>query len=66
MTTGQRISRARRNAGLSQLQLGRLAGVRQEAVAHWEKDRRSLYAWRLCVVAAACGVRPVCLIGGQP
>lgn len=40
-TLGERIREARKAVGLNQTQLGKLIGVRQSAVAHWEKGDKS-------------------------
>ena len=40
MTLGERIAQARKQAGLSQEQLGEKLGVSRQAVSKWEGDLR--------------------------
>lgn len=42
MTTGQKIKKARKAAGLTQKQLGELLGVKQAAISALEKDRTNI------------------------
>lgn len=41
MTTGQRIKAARKNAGLTQKELGQKLGVAYQTLAQWENDLRN-------------------------
>ena len=42
MTTGEKIKKARKAAGLTQEQLGKLLGVKQAAISALEKDRTNI------------------------
>ena len=53
MKIGARIRRARRHAGLSQVQLSVLLGVQRSAVSNWESGN-DVYPTMVNLVAIAC------------
>lgn len=56
MTTGQRIKAARKNAGLTQKELGQRLGVAYQTLAQWENDLRNPKPDTLQRIAAALDV----------
>lgn len=56
MTTGQRIKLARRNAGLTQKELGQKLGITYQTLAQWENDLRKPKFETLKRIADALGV----------
>lgn len=56
MTTGQCIQRARKNAGLSQKQLGEKLGLSASMIGQWENDLRNPKYETLKRIADALGV----------
>lgn len=56
MTTGQRIKLARRNAGLTQKELGQKLGITYQTLAQWENDLRKPKFDTLKRIADALGV----------
>ena len=63
-TTGHLIRAARKAAGMSQNELGRIVGVTGFLVSHWEANRRPVTD--LDAVATALGTTPEALTGDQP
>lgn len=65
-TMGERIKWARKQADLSQEQLGKAAGVSKGAVSLWESSQtKNLKNTNLYAVAAATGVRAEWLVSGK-
>lgn len=63
MTTGQRIRAARKNAGLTQKELGEKLGVAYQTLAQWENDLRNPKYETLQRIAAALEVSASDLMG---
>ena len=57
MTTGQRIQRARKKAGLSQRQLGEKLGLSASMIGQWENDLRNPKVETLQRIADALLIR---------
>jgi transcriptional regulator with XRE-family HTH domain len=55
----------RRQRGLTQRQLGELAGVAHTTVQQLESLSRGAYPQTLCKLAIALGVEPIDLVGGD-
>ena len=53
MTTGERIRAARKNAGLTQKQLGKRLNISYQTVAQWENGLRNPKFETLCKIAQA-------------
>ena len=64
MTTGQRIKAARKNAGLTQKELGQRLGVAYQTLAQWENDLRNPKYETLQRIAAALNVDVSWLMNG--
>ncbi|WP_367399158.1 LexA family protein [Halomonas sp. FL8] len=64
MTIGDRVRRARKSAGLTQSQLGKVVGVRQATISELEKGESRSSAY-LVQIAHACGVNPDWLATGR-
>ena len=62
---GQRLSAARRNAGLSQIELGRLCGTPQSHISGMERGKRAPSIEMAKTLAQALGVTVHWLIGGD-
>lgn len=62
---GQRITRARKEAGLTQQQLATILGVSRPAVAQWEKGKTSPSAENLRNVATATGKQLIYFFTGS-
>ena len=60
---GERLAEARKQAGLSQTELGEKLGLSQRAIAHWERRRSSLYADQVVMLCKVLGVAPEYLFG---
>ncbi len=56
MTTGQLIKAARKNAGLTQKELGEKLGIAYQTLAQWENDLRNPKIETLNRIATALGV----------
>ena len=56
MTTGQRIQQARKNAGLSQKQLGEKLGLSASMIGQWENDLRKPKIETIRRIADAIGI----------
>ena len=56
----------RRRRGLTQRQLGELAGVAHTTVQRLESQARGAYPQTVRKLAIALGVEPVDLVGGEP
>jgi transcriptional regulator with XRE-family HTH domain len=55
-TLGQRISAARRDAGLTQKQLADKLGTTQRVITYWERESVGLKAEQLTALAEALGI----------
>jgi transcriptional regulator with XRE-family HTH domain len=55
----------RRRRGLTQRQLGELAGVAHTTFQQLESLSRGAYPKTICSLAAAIGVEPIDLVGGD-
>jgi transcriptional regulator with XRE-family HTH domain len=60
---GQRVTKAREVAGLTQVQLAERVGVTQPVVAYWEREPVALRAEQLAALADALGVSGDYLLG---
>jgi transcriptional regulator with XRE-family HTH domain len=60
---GLRLSAARKDAGLTQLELGERVGVTQRVVAYWERESVGLKADQLVSLADALGISVDVLLG---
>lgn len=58
MTTGERIKKARKEAGITQRDLGKLLGLSFQAIAQWENDLRKPKPETTKKIADALGVNP--------
>lgn len=56
MTTGERIKEARKQAGLTQKELGDRLGLSYQAIAQWENDLRKPKRETLLKIADAIGI----------
>jgi transcriptional regulator with XRE-family HTH domain len=56
MRGGEYVLMARRRAGLTQRELAERLGLRQAAIARWERGDRQVSVEDVEVVAAACGL----------
>jgi transcriptional regulator with XRE-family HTH domain len=56
------IRQARRQAGISQVQLARMIGVDQSAVSRIERGQRSVTVDRLVAISKVLGVEPSLLL----
>lgn len=65
MTTGQLIQQARKNAGLSQKQLGEKLGLSASMIGQWENDLRNPKIETLVRIAKALNVDYVLLLGSD-
>lgn len=65
MTIGERIKRARENAGMTQLELGEKLGVTQQMVGIYEKNKRSPKTETLERIAAALEIPVTDLLFGE-
>lgn len=65
MTTGQRIRSARKQAGLTQKELGKKLGLSFQSVAQWENDLRNPKKETLERIADALGVSFFDLLGNK-
>lgn len=63
MTIGERIFAARKNAGLTQLELGKKLGVSQQMIAQFEKSRRNPKLETIEKIAFALNVPVIELLG---
>ena len=63
MTTGERIKAARKNAGLTQEELGKRLGVSYVGISQWENNIRNPKYITLQRIANALGITPQELIG---
>ncbi len=59
------LAQHRRRRGLTQRQLGRLAGVAHTTVQRLESLERGAYPQTLSKLAVALGVNPEALVGGD-
>lgn len=59
------IRQARRQAGISQMQLARMIGVDQSAVSRIERGERSVTVERLVAISRVLGVEPAVLISSD-
>lgn len=64
MSIGDRVRRARKSAGLTQAQLGKVVGVRQATISELEKGESRSSAY-LVQIAHACGVNTEWLATGK-
>ena len=62
---GQRISRARQAAHLTQAELATRVGWPRDTLIHYEHGRRALSIARLAELAAALGIHPATLLIGD-
>jgi transcriptional regulator with XRE-family HTH domain len=60
---GRRISRLRKERGLSQVEMARRLGVNQCLVSKWERNRRRIHAAMVVRLAALLGVKTERLLG---
>lgn len=58
MTTGERIKKARKEAGITQKQLGEMLDLSFQAIAQWENDLRKPKPETTKKIAAKLGVNP--------
>lgn len=65
MTTGQRIKEARKNAGMTQKELGEKLGVSFQGIAQWENDLRKPKLESLQKIATALDVPVAYLLGSM-
>ena len=65
MTTGQRIKEARKNAGMTQKELGEKLGVSFQGIAQWENDLRKPKLESLQKIATALDVPIAYLLGSM-
>jgi transcriptional regulator with XRE-family HTH domain len=66
-TLGQRISAARRDAGMTQQQLADKLGTSQRVITYWERESVGLKAEQLTALAEALGITLDKLMGkAQP
>jgi transcriptional regulator with XRE-family HTH domain len=63
---GARLRELRRQAGLTQQQLARAAGVTTGAVRRWERARRTMLSSSAVKLCDALGVTAGQLIGTEP
>jgi transcriptional regulator with XRE-family HTH domain len=63
---GQRLAAARKNAGLTQLELGVRVGQTQRVVAYWERESIGLKAEQMTALADGLGVSVDALLGRAP
>ena len=63
MTTGQKIRRARKRAGLVQLDVQALTGIRQATLSAYERDKVEPRQAALRSIAYACGCEVAELLG---
>lgn len=63
MTTGKRIQQARKQAGLSQRELGEKLGVSGSMIGQYENDLRNPKPKTIFKIATALGVMPYTLYG---
>lgn len=63
---GDRIRQARRNAGLSQEELGRRVGLNRSSISNVEKGRQRILAHVLMDFSAALSVPSARLLGDGP
>lgn len=61
---GSRISRFRKDQGLTQTQIGKMVGVTQQVIAEYEGGYRNIPIWRLLNLAEALGVQADDLLNG--
>lgn len=64
-TFGERLAKARQEAGLTQLQLAERIGVSQRVVTYWERQPVALRAEQLAQLADVLGVSADFLLGRQ-
>ena len=60
------LAKHRRKSGLTQRELGELAGVAHTTVQRLESMSRGAYPQTLRKLALALGVEPAALVGGEP
>ena len=60
---GERLAKLRKEAGLSQLELGERIGVAQSIISRFERGERKLYDDVLASLATALGVTPNDILG---
>jgi transcriptional regulator with XRE-family HTH domain len=60
---GARISAARKDSGITQVQLARTMGVSQQTVASWEVGRRGVPVSNLPLLARTLGLSVEMLLG---
>ena len=60
---GERIYKLRRSAGLTQSELGEAIGVNASAVAHWERNHKSVHAVNIIALCSFFGVSADWLLG---
>lgn len=65
MTVGSRIKSARKNAGLTQKQLGKCLGISYQTIAQWENNLRNPKYTTLRKIADALGVSTEYLLNGE-
>ena len=61
---GKRIRDARRDANLTQEEIGRQLGASKQLISHWETGRSEITVFDLAKVAKMCGVSPDYLLTG--
>jgi len=64
-TTGQRLRRFRKKAGLSQRELATRMGVTTGAISQWELDLVNVLGKHLVKVASILGVSPGDILSGE-
>lgn len=62
---GERIARARQQAGLTQIQLAKKLGVTQRIVTYWEREAAGLRADQLASLAEVLGVSSEYFLGRE-
>lgn len=64
-TFGDRLSRARDYAGMTQAQLARRLGVKSSTIANWEADRSEPRANRLQMLSGLLNISIIWLMNGE-
>ena len=65
MEFGERLYKARKNAGMTQQELADEVGVTDRAIGNWESGHNAPTSFNVCMLAKALGVSAGWLIAGE-
>ena len=65
MEFGERLYKARKNAGMTQMELADQVGVTDRAIGNWENGHNAPTSFNVCMLAKTLGVSAGWLIAGE-